>query len=334
VRYIKLQVTTTIWMDLTVRLLVGVDGGATKTVALIGTELGEILGRGESGSSNYQNIGTEAAGKAIKQAVVEAQKHAEIRGNHVSIAVVALAAVNSPKDLAAARRFVRDTKIARVTHVVHDSVAALHAVTHGKPGIVVISGTGSVAAGINKTGKYVRAGGWGYLIDDEGSAYHIGTRALNSAFRTLDGRSSNTKLAQVLKRKFRVKTLQDASYLIYSHGPRIDAIAGLTPLVSKLAPSDEVCREILSDAGVALADLTCVVAKRLKLAHDAFSIALVGGTFKSGRYLLQPYLAKVKTKCPRAEIRISRTEPVRGALALAVSASRKHGNWEPQSLES
>jgi N-acetylglucosamine kinase-like BadF-type ATPase len=211
--------------------------------------------------------------------------------------------------------------------VVHDSVAALHAATHGKPGIVVISGTGCVAAGINRAGKYVRAGGWGYLIDDEGSAYDIGTKALKSAFRALDGRSPRTKLAFALKQRFRVKILENASPLIYSDRLGIDSIAGLTPLVSKLAPSDEVCREILRSAGVTLAGLTCVVAKRLRIAHDAFSIALVGGAFKAGRYLLQPFQARVRKECPRAEVMIMKTEPVLGAFALAVSElQRSHSS--------
>ncbi len=178
-----------------------------------------------------------------------------IREGYSDIGVVALAALNSPRDLATARRFVRAAKIAPRVFVVHDSVAALHAATHGKPGIVVISGTGCVAAGINKAGRYVRAGGWGYLIDDEGSAYDIGTKALRSAFRTLDGRTPRTKLASALKRRFRVKMLENASPLIYSDEFGIDSIAGLTPLVSKLAPSDEVCREILRNAGVALAEI-------------------------------------------------------------------------------
>jgi N-acetylglucosamine kinase-like BadF-type ATPase len=333
VRYIKLQVIIAISIGLkTRRYAIGVDGGATKTVALIGTEKGEILGRGESGSSNYHNVGTDAASKAIKIAVSRARKRARIRESYSDIGVIALAAVNSPRDLATARDFVRAAEIAPRVFVVHDSVAALHAATHGKPGIVVISGTGCMAAGINKAGRYVRAGGWGYIIDDEGSAYDIGTKALRSAFRTLDGRTPRTKLASALRRRFRVKMLENASPLIYSAEFGIDSIAGLTPLVSKLAPSDEVCREILRNSGVALAGLTCVVAKQLGIEHDAFSIALVGGTFKAGRYLLQPFRARVRKECPRAEVLIMKTEPVLGALALAVSelqepqiTTRKHG---------
>jgi N-acetylglucosamine kinase-like BadF-type ATPase len=165
----------------------------------------------------------------------------------------------------------------------------------------------------------VRVGGWGHLIDDEGSAYDIGTKALRSAFRMLDGRAPKTKLASVLKRRFRAKTLEDALSLIYSNKFGVDEIAGLTPLVSKLATSDKVCRGTLKDAGVSLAELACAVAKELKMRRDPLAITLVGGTFKAGRYLLQPFLTRVRKECPRAKIKIMNIEPVLGAFSLAVS---------------
>jgi N-acetylglucosamine kinase-like BadF-type ATPase len=305
------------------RYVVGVDGGATKTVALIGTEIGKILGRGESGSSNYHNVGTAAASMAIKDAVTEARKQARIRRCNPEVAVVALAGVDSPADKVTALRFLRDARIARKNLVVHDSVAALQVATHGRPGIIVISGTGCVAAGVNGAGKYVRAGGWGYLIDDEGSAYDIGTKALRSAFRMIDGRASRTKLTSILKRRFRVKTLEDTLSLIYSNGLGVDGIAALTPLVSRSAGGDKVCREILNSAGASLAELACVVGRRLRMTQDAFPIVLVGGTFKAGRYLLQAFRARIRKECPRAQVEIMKIEPVLGAFSLAVSELRK-----------
>jgi N-acetylglucosamine kinase-like BadF-type ATPase len=319
VRYIKLKATIVTRASMKpLRYVIGIDGGATKTVALIGAENGKILGRGGSGPSNYHNIGVSAASVAIKQAVREARQRAGIERN-AEVAVVALAAVDSPRDKTTTLQFIRRIRIARKNLVVHDSVAALQAATSGQPGIIVISGTGCVAAGINEAGKYVRAGGWGYLIDDEGSAYDIGAKALRSAFRMLDGRSPETKLAYALKRKFRVRTLGDALREIYSAEFGVDGIAGLTPLVSKLASSDEVCRRILNDAGVSLAELACMVAKRLKMKNDAFTFFLVGGTFKAGRYLLQPFRARIKREYPNARIKIVKIEPALGAFSLAVS---------------
>lgn len=318
-RYIKLKaiiVTRAIMRPL--RYVIGIDGGATKTVALIGTENGKILGRGESGPSNYHNVGATAASAAIKLAVKRARQHAGI-GTEVEVAVIALAAVDSPRDKATVHRLNRSIRIARRSLVIHDSLAALQAATRGRPGIIVISGTGCVAAGLNETGQYARAGGWGYLIDDEGSAYDIGTKALRSAFRMLDGRSPKTRLPSALMRRFRVKTLQDALGQIYSGKFGVDGVAGLAPLISKLAKSDRVCRSILNDAGISLAGLACVVAKRLKMNNDTFTFSLVGGTFKAGRYLLQPFRARIRKECSRAKIEIMKIEPALGAFSLAVS---------------
>src|SRR3972149_8406973 len=189
------------------RFVVGVDGGGTKTVALVGTVRGRVLGRGESGSSNYHNVGPIAASMAIGRAVIEAQRQAGLEGQKAEIAVVALAAVDSVKDRMAAERFVRTAKIARKSIVVHDSMAALYAATRGRPGIVVVSGTGCVAAGINKAGRYFRASGWGYIVDDEGSGYDIGRETPPKAFKAVDGRGPKTRLVSIFNRKFRVVKL-------------------------------------------------------------------------------------------------------------------------------
>jgi N-acetylglucosamine kinase-like BadF-type ATPase len=301
------------------RHVVGVDGGASKTVALIGTESGKVLGRGESGPSNYHNVGAAAASRAIKKAVIEAQKQTGLREVRPETAVVALAAVDSEIDRAVALRFVRRTKIARTSYVVHDSVAALYAATQGKPGIIVISGTGCVAAGVNEAGEYARAGGWGYLIDDEGSAFDIGRKALTRAFRMLDGRARPTNLISILKRNFQVKMLEDALSLIYANGVSVEEVARLASLVSRAASRDKVCKEILNNAGITLAELACAVARRLCMTDDSFKVATVGGSFKSGRHLLKPFTARIKSECPRARVIRLKVEPARGAFLLAAS---------------
>lgn len=137
------------------RFIIGVDGGGTKTVALVATTAGKVLGRGEAGPSNYHNVGPIAASRAIKQSVIRAKKQAGLAGTKADIAVVALAAVDSERDRASSERFVRRSGMTK-NLIVHDSKAALYAATGGRPGIIVIAGTGCVAAGINKAGKYSR----------------------------------------------------------------------------------------------------------------------------------------------------------------------------------
>lgn len=297
--------------------VVGVDGGASKTVALIGTVEGKILGRGETGSSNYHNVGSTVASNAIKKAVLEAKRSASLSGIMPKTAVVALAAIDSPKDRHVTSLFVHRTKIAETSFVIHDSVAALYAATQGKPGIIVISGTGCVAAGINRAGEYVRVSGWGYLVDDEGSAFDIGRKALTAAFRTLDGRNPHTKLTVVLKRRFGVQSLEEILNIIYTKDWSVEEIASLAPLVSKAAKTDKVCRKILKQSGISLAELAVTVAKRLRMTRSKFMVVTVGGNFKSGRYLLEPFASRVKLACPHAQLRRLDIEPAIGAFWLA-----------------
>jgi N-acetylglucosamine kinase-like BadF-type ATPase len=300
--------------------VVGVDGGASKTVAIIGDQDGEIVGRGKAGSSNFHNISVSAAGKAIQRAVYDAKKGAGILGKQLEIAVVALAGVDSPRDKMIAYRFVRQTTIAHSLFVVHDAVAALYAVTRGEPGIIVISGTGSVAAGINSSGEYARVGGYGYLISDEGSAFDIGRNALMLAFRALDGRAPWTKLVSILKRRFGVKYLEDLLSKLYSNGLMVEEVGRLAPIVSREASSDAVCRQIMRDAGISLGELACAVARRLRMTRSRVTVATAGGNFKAGYHLMAPFKARIRRECPRAQFTSLANEPAVGAYALAVSA--------------
>jgi N-acetylglucosamine kinase-like BadF-type ATPase len=302
--------------SLTDRYVIGIDGGATKTIAIFGSADGKILGRGRGGPSNDHNVGASGAIESIKCAVSEAKLQAGV--GTAEIAVVALAAIDSSGDERVATRFARKTSIARRIFVVHDSIAYLQAAFDGRPGIMVESGAGSVAAGINSSGRYVRVGGWGSLVDDEGSGYDIGKKALNATFRAADGRGPQTKLVSAVKRKYRLKRLEDLIYTIYSTRITVDEIASLTYLVSKAAPRDEVSRRILRDAGTTLGELACVVAKRLDVNRRHISVAAVGGVFNAGKYLTEAFKQRIKQECPLAKVVRPQVEPAVGAFSLAI----------------
>jgi len=295
---------------------VGVDGGATKTVALIGTSAG-ILGRGESGSSNFHNVGTVTAGNALRKAVVNAKRQAGLRRRTVNTAVVSLAGVDSTGGFRIARRFVRKAGVAQHAFVIHDSVSALYAATKGKPGIIVNSGTGCFAAGINQSGEYVRIGGWGYLIDDKGSAFDIGMKAITMGYRMMDGRTPMTSLIPLLKRRLGVRRFDQILDNIYSDRISVEEIAQLAPYISRSASHDKVCRQILEEAGTSLAELPCTAARRLRMTKSSFPLAMVGGVFKSGRHFVEPFMRTVRDECPKARFLTLQDEPARGAYLIA-----------------
>lgn len=304
------------------RYVIGVDGGATKTIAILGSADGKILGRGRGGSSNYHNVGTSNAIISIKRAASEARQKATVATQRPEIAVVALAGVDSSKDERAANKFARKTNIASRIFVVHDSIAYLQSAFPNQLGIMVESGTGCVAAGINSSGRYVRVGGWGALVDDQGSGYDIGRKALNAVFRAADGRGPPTRLVSAIKRKFRLKTVEDLIYTIYSTGLTVDEIASLAHLVSKAAPQDEVSRRILREAGTTLGELACVVAKRLDIDKKHIKVATVGGVFNAGKYLTRAFKQRIRQECPLAEIVRPEIEPAVGAFSLALQKAR------------
>ena len=301
--------------------VVGVDGGASKTVALIATEGGKVVGRGQSGSSNHQNVGSGSASEAIRAAVHQARVKAHLTRKELAVGVVSLAGIDSNRDVVAARRFVRKANVASRTFFAHDSVSALYAATKGAPGIIVNSGTGSFAAGINSRGVYARVGGWGYLAGDEGSAYDIGRMALVLSFRMLDGREKTTGLQNVICKHFQVTSLEDARAAI--HRSKVEEIAGLSLTVSRLAPSDGTCEQILKRAGFELGDLACAVARKLEMTEDVFPVVGTGGGFKSGHYLTRSFACRIREECPNAVTSILRIEPAHGALIVALRKLRE-----------
>lgn len=305
-----------------VSYIVGVDGGATKTVALVGTGTG-ILGRGESGSSNYHNVGAAAAGKAVRKAVVNAEKQAGLSRIKPKTAVVALAALDSTGGIRVARRFVGWANVAQESLIIHDSVSALYAATKGKPGIIVNCGTGCFAAGINRAGKYVRVGGWGYLIDDKGSAFDIGMNAITMGFRMADGRTPRTRLIRLLKTNLRVRMLDEIVDLVYSNRIGVEEIARLAPYVSKAARHDKVCRQILRQAGASLAELACTTVRRLKMTGSEFPLVMMGGGFKSGHYFIDPFTSGVRSECPHARFQTLEDEPAMGAYLIAAKLGQR-----------
>ena len=312
--------------------VVGVDGGASKTVALVGTADGKILGRGSADSSNYHNVGSSAASEAIRTAVLQAKQNAGLHATRLGTAIVALAAIDSANDAKEATRFVRQKQLAKSSFAIHDSVAALYAATRGDPGIIVNSGTGCFAAGTSRARRYVRVGGWGNLIDDKGSAYDIGMKAITLGFRMVDGRTPRTNLMSLVKRGLGVKMFDEIQDLVYVQRIGVDKIARLAPLVSRAAIRDKVCQNILKDAGLSLAELVCTAARELQLTRKQFVIYTTGGGFKAGRYLLNPFTSEVKKVCPQARIKGLETEPAKGAFWLAGEISRRglhseSGGW-------
>jgi len=142
-------------------LVLGIDGGGTKTTALLADGEGRILGRGFAGSSNYHTIGLAAAGEALLEGIRAAFAEAEEAPRPVAAACLGLAGVDRPEDRELIRAWAREARVAEEVLVVNDGAIVLAAGTPDNWGVAVISGTGSIAWGRNPDGATARAGGGG-----------------------------------------------------------------------------------------------------------------------------------------------------------------------------
>ena len=222
----------------------GVDGGGSKTSCLIANEKGEILGFGIAGPSNITTVGIDVCVKNILKAFREASKGTI---NRVDFMCIALAGVGSSRRQRVVWNALSKLNIAEKMDIVPDIYAILYATTFRDEGIAVIAGTGSIVIGIAGSTTY-RVGGWGYLVDDEGSAFHIGREAIRLALKMYDGRLGRTNLMNRVLEHFNVNDMEELVDLIALRKVGIKEIASLAPKIIDLAKHDVVARIIIKRA--------------------------------------------------------------------------------------
>jgi N-acetylglucosamine kinase-like BadF-type ATPase len=190
------------------------------------------------------------------------------------------------------------------------------------PGVVVISGTGSIAFGVSHRGLAARAGGWGPTLGDEGSGYWIGRRALEAVVRAADGRGPSTTLTEKVLEYFSLSRPDLLVSEIYHqpHGRR--TIASLGPDVDRARlEGDLVAGEIMSDAADELAKAAASVITRLDMRGERFPILLAGGMLKRSEWLMAEVERRMAEVAPRSEVLPLMEEPVIGAVRLATAAA-------------
>jgi len=300
------------------RYVIGVDGGGTKTGAALLTVDGEIVSYAEKGPSNYHNVGVEKARKAVEEACLEAIGNAGIESRDVEVVVASMAGLDCSLDFKALEEAMAGFPIGRLI-LVHDSMSALYATNFGRESAIIIAGTGSSTAGINSRGEYARAGGWGYLLADEGSGFYIAKRGIVAALMEYEGRGPSTLITKLLLDRLNAKTPDEIIWHVYTKGMSIVEFARLAPLVTEAAKSgDEVAIGILRDAGRELANTVGGVIRRLRMENDEFPIGLIGGVFKAGELVINPLNDEVKKFAPRAYLTFPRFPPVAGACLIAL----------------
>jgi N-acetylglucosamine kinase-like BadF-type ATPase len=299
--------------------VIGVDGGGTKTHALVADLSGRVLGRGAAGPSNVQAVGAEATYTALDAVVAAALADADVSGPPASICL-GMAGAGRAADRALIEGWATSRFPGAVVRVVHDGQLVLAAGTPEGWGVAVISGTGSLAYGENAAGRSARAGGWGYLLGDEGSGYAIGLAALRAVARAADERGRATALTEAVLGHWSLEVPQALIRHVYGGGVKREDIAALVPVVLKVAQDDAVARAILEDAGRELALAAQAVIERLALPAPV-PCALAGGVLLHSEMVRASFKASLDVAGVTARPVTRVPDPVEGAVKLALEAT-------------
>jgi N-acetylglucosamine kinase-like BadF-type ATPase len=298
------------------RYVIGVDGGQTSTTAVIADETGCLLGIGQGGPANHihEPGGVERVRRAVTDAIRGAVTMADLENARIAAACLGMTGGSAAMEAVCAPVVPADQMI-----LAQDTRIALYSVTFGRPGAVVIAGTGASAYGRNRQDEEALAGGWGYLLGDEGSGYWIALRALNACCRAADGIGPTTQLLPLLLQHLEAPDLQSIHKQVYSGKMARPDIAALSAVVGRAAAQgDSTARRILHDAGKELALIGTAVLRKLRWEQEPVMVGTVGGVFRAGRMVLRTFREVVKRTTPEVVIVPSRVPSAVGAVLLAL----------------
>ena len=292
-------------------LVVGIDAGGTKTRAFAVDRAGEVVGRGAGGGANLLS-------SSDPQGSIGAALNEALGGRSAEAVVLSAAGGDRKADRERGRELLaRVAPAGAQLLVTHDAIAALYAGNPAGCGVVLISGTGSIAYGRNEEGEEDRAGGWGHLIGDEGSAVWCGLEALRQVAHAVDGRGAPTRLTQLLLQELGVAEFADILSQLYGRPHPAPAIAAATrALAVASSEGDAAANSILQRGAVALARAAAVVA--LALALPSGPLYLSGGAFESLPLLQQLVRLELLAVLPQASVEPVREEPAMGAARMAM----------------
>ena len=302
---------------------IGIDGGGTKTAAVLANTDGEVIAGALAGATNPNSATDEEIKQVLSSIISQLKRQFE---SAFEYPIGLFAGMSGAAGESASNRLynifqeVFPNNISST--IVPDPINALYSGTLGAPGIVQIAGTGSITYGIDSDHRHVRAGGWGYLFGDEGSGYDIGRRAVIAVTQASDGMTKATMLTEALLQKFQTTHARTVVGHIYNAAsPKLE-IASLSKLVfESYKEKDPLAKTIIEEAAQAMVKQIQTVKQNLFPAQKSVPLVLAGGIF-SDKEVMPVILNKLLPEKEFKQI-IPHIPPVGGSLVGALSAQRE-----------
>ena len=303
----------------------GVDGGGSKTRFLLTDEHGNVLGTHTAGSAYHLEIGLDALEAMLAHGIASTLQQAAVAPSELTFAFLGLPAYGEDRSLQA--RLDAAPAAALPTgryRCGNDVVCGWAGALAGSDGINIVAGTGSIAYG-EYGGRSARAGGWGELFSDEGSAHWLAREGLRLFSRMSDGRSPRGALHGILRRHFSLQDDLDLCAAIYGKSmAQRSQLAQLSRLVAEAANAgDPAAGALFTQAATELADIVDAVRDQLQVpAGLDLPLSYSGGLFQLSKLLLEPFQAALAARAHRYRLSAARLPPDAGA---ALQAARVAG---------
>ncbi|ROL56640.1 hypothetical protein D9V87_10435 [Bacteroidetes/Chlorobi group bacterium MS-B_bin-24] len=298
--------------------IIGIDGGGTRTRAIL-KRGDEILSQTTVGTTRVGSVGVGESCERLLTIITDLCDQAELDTSEVDIVVAGLAGVWLDEEKQRSTHLLKT--LARTQNIplsdviiTSDAEIAVEGAFGGNNGIVLIVGTGSIAIGKIGKDKFVRCGGWGIELDDEGSGAWIGREGLTAVVRALDGRGKPTMLTNMLADFNPLIDINNPRTIVKAYAERTFEYQMLTPTVMRCAElGDEVCMDIINRSSLHLVELLNALFPYFK--SKQVDVALLGGIVES-KSLLGRMLESEIRKDKRYRIVKPLGTPLDGAILI------------------
>jgi N-acetylglucosamine kinase-like BadF-type ATPase len=299
------------------RYVVGMDGGGTKTAVIVADEKGQVVWTFTSGGMNVN--GQDEAG--IRQSFRHIfEEVARVCGGLDACQQVCIGAAGISNPAAAGRLVneVRECGYLGGLILVGDHETAHYGALERPVGMILIAGTGSICYGRNKDGLSHRTGGFGHLVDDEGSGYSIGRDLISAVLRASDGRLPPTSVTGMVLEKLQLASVQQIIGFVYDPSTHKKDIAALAPLLSDACKQgDEAAMAIVQRSASSLLELTVPVVEKLSLQEE--QLAMAGSVLLHNTFVQSAFMERLGRRFPELHCFPAKKDASAGAVLMALN---------------
>lgn len=297
--------------------IIGIDGGGTKTAVTIIHEQGDAFFTFTVGPINYNGGDADAIAASFGEIFNQTKLYC---GNLQEVAHICIGAagISNPLVVHLLEQHVRDHGYTGPLTITGDQETALYGAQNDMQGIILIAGTGSICFGVNEKGEQHRTGGFGHLIDDEGSGYSIGRNLLSVLVQAEDGRVQDTIIPAMVYEQLGLSNVKDIVGFVYNKNTTKKDIAQLAPIMTTACEKgDALALALAEQCAASLYKLIVPVIERLKLYESP--IAIAGSVLQKSCFVKEALERQLAQSYPQTKLILPIKDAAYGAVLLGRS---------------